>query len=117
MSNIPLHKSEGNLSSGLNVDIRSMDDILSTGLTFNPSEKICHAQLLKSTLKFAGAESPPEPWWQTPFNRDPDLGYSTLPRFRGYLKVVATAPKLRWTPSVGQAEGSGLWPSVTNARL
>ena len=44
----PLHESESNLSSQLNVDIRSMDNALSRGLSFNPSEEIWDKQLLEA---------------------------------------------------------------------
>ena len=90
----PLHDSESNLSSRLNVDVRSMDNALSRRLSFNPSEEICHRQLLGAASKFAGIESPSEPRWQTPFNRDPDLPDGTFPRDEGALEVFLTVQKL-----------------------
>ena len=97
----PLHESESNLSSQWNVDIRSMDNAISRGLSFKPSEEICYGQLLEAASKFAGAESSVKPWWRIPFNRDPDLlnrdpdlPDSTFPRAESALEVFLTVQKL-----------------------
>ena len=90
----PLHESESNLSSRLNVEIRSMNNALSRGLSFNSSEEICHKQLLEAASKFAGSEASDEPWWWTPFNHDPDLPDSMFPRAESALEVFLTVQKL-----------------------
>ena len=90
----PLHESESNLSSRLNVDLRSMNNAVSRGLFFNSSEEICHKQLLEAASKFAGAELPGEPWWRTPFNHDPELPGNTFPRDGSTPEVFLTVQKL-----------------------
>ena len=90
----PLHESESNLSSRLNVDIRSMDNALSRGLSFKSDGEICDKQVLKAASKFAGAESSTEPWWRTPFNRDPDIPDIAFPSSRSALEVFLTVHKL-----------------------
>ena len=67
------HESESSLSSELDAYLRSVDNILSRGLTFNEWFGIGHVQLMSAALLFAGAELPAMPWWQIPFNRDPDI--------------------------------------------
>ena len=90
----PLHTSESNLSSKLNVDIRSTDNAISRGLSFNPIEEVCHQQLLDAASKFGGTKPSSEPWWRTPFNRDPAFPDSMVPRTEDSLEVFLTVPNL-----------------------
>ena len=86
----PLHESESNFSSKLSTDLKSMDNGLSRGLSFNYSHEICDRQLLEAASKFAGVDTPDEPWWQIPFSRDPDLPDSKFPRAMSPLEVFLT---------------------------
>lgn len=86
----PLHESESNFSSRLSTDLRSMDNGLSRGLSFDYSHEICDRQLLEAASKFAEVDTVEEPWWQIPFNRDPDLPDSTSPRLTSPLEVFLT---------------------------
>ena len=83
----PLHESESNFSSRLSAELKSMDNGLSRGLSFNYSHEICDRQLLEAASKFVGVDTPEEPWWKTPFNRDPDLPENTFPRAQNMLEV------------------------------
>ena len=89
----PLHESESNFSYKLSSDIRSMDNALSRGLSFNSSVEICGNQLLESASKFAGSQLSAAPWWRIPFNRDPDLPDGTFPRPQSDLEVFMTVQK------------------------
>ena len=86
----PTHMSESNLDSRRSADFRSVDNAVSRGLSFNPSDQILHNQLLESASKFAGVRLSDEPCWWTPFNRDPDVPYSTLPDHPNGVEVFVT---------------------------
>ena len=90
----PIHESESNFSSQLSADLRSMDNGLSKGLSFNYAHEICDRQLLEAASNFAGVDIPDEPWWQIPFSRDPDLLDSTFPRATSTLEVFLTIQPL-----------------------
>ena len=86
----PIHESESNFSSRLSADLRSVDNGLSRGLSFNYSHEICDRQLLEAASKFAGVDTLEEAWWQVPFNRDPDLLDSTFSRDTSTLEAFLT---------------------------
>ena len=93
------HESEGSLSSELYAHLRSVDNALSRGLTFNRSFDISHAQLRSAASSFAGVELPSVPWWHVPFNRDPDIPDKELePRKAGmevYSRLISLIDEQR----------------------
>ena len=90
----PIHESESNFSSQLSADLKSMDNGLSRGLSFNYGQEIGDKQLLEEASNFAKVDTLEEPWWQIPFNRDPDIPDSTFPRATSALEVFLTAQLL-----------------------
>ena len=89
-----IHESESNFSSRLSADLKSMDNGLSRGLSFNYAHEMCDKQLLEAASKFAEVDTLEEPWWQIPFNRDPDIPDSTFPRATRALEVFVTVQLL-----------------------
>ncbi len=88
------HERESNLSSRLNTDFRSMGNFLSRGLEFNHIHILCHEQLLEAATVFVGESTSARPWWQIPFNQDPDVPDSSLPRSASGLEVFVTIQSL-----------------------
>ena len=86
----PLHMSKSNFDSRRNSDSRSVDNAISGGLSFNPSEQTSHNQLLEAVSQFTGVESSAKPGWRLPFNRDPDVPVSMIPRRRTGIEVIVT---------------------------
>ena len=85
------HESESTRSFELNTDLRSVDNTLSRGLSFNSHLDISHDQMLQAASAFAGVDFPSEHWWRIPFNRDPDTPDSVLPRSLAGLEVFLTS--------------------------
>ena len=86
----PMHTSESNFDAKRSADFLSVDNAISRGLSFNESDQISHDQLLMAASAFAGTEQANAPWWWVPFNRDPDVSDSTLPRPSSGIEVFVT---------------------------
>ena len=88
------HESESTSSFQLNTDLRSVDNTLSRGLSFNSNVGISHEQLLQAASEFSRVEGSFEHWWRIPFSRDPDTPDSTLPRPTGGIEVYLTIEEM-----------------------
>ena len=66
------HSTEASFSLRLRTPIPFVASALSRSLSFNSYVHVNHNQLVLASLEFAGQDLPTIPWWQTPFNKDPD---------------------------------------------
>ncbi len=83
----PMHTTESNFDAKRRADFLSVDNTISRGLSFNESDQISHDQLIMAASAFAGTEQANTPWWWIPFNRDPDVADSALPRPSSGIEV------------------------------
>ncbi len=88
------HEAESTLSFRLQADLRSVDNTLSRGLSFNSHVNISHEQLLQAASSFAHVDVSSEHWWRVPFNRDPDTPDSKLPRPADGIEVFLTIDEM-----------------------
>ena len=88
------HLDESSLSSRLNTDLRSVDNTLSRGISFNSHVDISHEQLLQAASAFARINVSSENWWRIPFNRDPDTSASMQPCSAGGMEVFLTSAEM-----------------------
>lgn len=88
------HDSESSLSSQLNTSLRSVDNTLSRGLSFNSHINVSHRQLLQAASVFADVKLSCEPWWHIPFNRNPDIPDNMLPPPTSGIEVFVTSVEM-----------------------
>lgn len=79
------HEYEASLGSRVKDTLWRVTGRLSRRLSFNDFFLVIHRQLRQAISEFVGRNSVDDPWWFTPFNKDPDI---PIPESDPYFYIV-----------------------------